>query len=70
MSAVSDKEILMKIQINSMLDYLINTCKYSYDDALPMVLSSNTYHRMLDNDMYMNQGTNYVLEDFKQELVS
>ena len=68
MPAVSDKEILMKIQINSMLNYLINTHKYAYEDALPMVLSSNTYHRLVENDMYMNQGTAYVLGDFKQEM--
>lgn len=64
----SNKETLMKIQMNSMLNYLIRECKYSYADAFQMVLASDTYHRLVDNDMYMNQGTMYVLDDFKQEL--
>lgn len=68
MPVQSNKEISMKIQINSMLDYLINKHKYSYTDAFLTVVSSNTYHRLLNNDMYMNQGTSYVLDDFKQEL--
>ena len=68
MSAVSDKEILIKIQLNSMIGYLVNTFKYTYDEALSKVLGSKTYHRLLSSNMYLNQGTLYVLEDLKQEL--
>ena len=32
MPAVSDKEILVKIQLNSMVDYLVNSFKYTYDE--------------------------------------
>lgn len=68
MPAVSDKEILIKIQLNSMVEYLVNTFKYTYDEALSKVLGSNTYHRLLSSNMYLNQGTLYVLEDLKSEL--
>ena len=68
MPAVSDKEILVKIQLNSMVDYLVNTFKYTYDEALSMVLGSNTYHRLLSSNLYLNQGTLYVLEDLKREI--
>lgn len=68
MPVVSDKEILVKIQLNSMVDYLVNTFKYTYDEALFKVLGSKTYHRLLSSNMYLNQGTLYVLEDLKQEL--
>lgn len=68
MPAVSDREILVKIQLNSMVDYLVNTFKYTYDEALSKILGSNTYHRMLSSNMYLNQGTLYVLEDLKTEL--
>jgi len=68
MPAVSDKEILIKIQLNSMVDYLVNTFKFTYDEALSKVLGTNTYHRLLASNMYLNQGTLYVLEDLKKEL--
>ena len=64
----SSKETLMKIQMDSMLNYLIRECQYSYADALQLVLASDTYHRLVENDMYMNQGTMYVLDDLKQEV--
>lgn len=68
MPAVSEKEILIKIQLNSMVDYLVNTLKYTYDEAFSKVLGSNTYHRLLSSNLYLNQGTLYVLEDLKREL--
>lgn len=67
MPAVSDKEILIKIHLNSMVSYLINTFKYTYDEALSKVLGSKTYHRLLSSTMYLNQGTLYVLDDLKKE---
>ena len=51
-----------------MVDYLVNTLKYTYDEALSKVLGSNTYHRLLSSNLYLNQGTLYVLEDLKREL--
>lgn len=68
MPAVSDKEILVKIQLNSMVDYLVNSFKYTYDEAFSKVLGSKTYHRLLTSNLYLNQGTLYVLEDLKREL--
>ena len=70
MSNLSDKEILVKIQLNSMVNYLVNTYKYKYHEALLKVLGSKTYHQLLLSNMYLNQGTLYVLEDFKLELKS
>lgn len=64
----SEKETLIKIQVNSMVDYLINQQHYSYSDALLEVLGSQTYHRLLMSNMYLNQGPMYVLADLKQEL--
>lgn len=68
MKPESEKETLIKIQVNSMVDYLINQQHYTYSDALLEVLGSRTYHRLLASNMYLNQGSLYVLEDLKTEL--
>ena len=60
MPSVSDKEILVKIQVNTMVDYLVNTYKYTY---------ANTYHRLLTSTLYLNQDPLYVLDDFKSEVM-
>jgi hypothetical protein len=38
MPTESNKEILLKIQMNSMLEYLTKTLKYSYGDAFNTVV--------------------------------
>ena len=68
MPVVSNKEILIKIQMNSMLEFLTKTFRYSYEDAFDAVVGSKTYHRLLNSNLYLNQGTLYVLDDFKKEL--
>lgn len=70
MPTASNKEILLKIQLNSMLGYLTKSKKYSYEDAFNTVIGSKTYHRLLNSTLYLNQGTLYVLDDLKQELGS
>jgi hypothetical protein len=69
MPSVSDKEILVKIQVNTMVDYLVNTYKYTYDEAFSLVVGSNTYHRLLTSTLYLNQDPLYVLDDFKSEVM-
>jgi len=69
MPSVSDKEILVKIQVNTMVDYLVNTYKYTYDEAFSLVVGSNTYHRLLTSTLYLNQDPLYVLDDFKNEVM-
>ncbi len=69
MPSVSDKEILVKIQVNTMVDYLVNTYKYTYDEAFSLVVGSNTYHRLLTSTLYLNQDPLYVLDDFKREVM-
>ena len=51
-----------------MVEYLVNTYKYTYDEAFSLVVSSNTYHRLLTSTLYLNQDALYVLDDFKREL--
>lgn len=64
----SKRENLLKIQVNSLVYYLVNELKYTYNDSMALVLSSATFHRLAENDLYLNQGTLYVLDDFKEEI--
>ena len=50
-------------------DYLVNTYKYTYDEAFSLVVGSNTYHRLLTSTLYLNQDPLYVLDDFKSEVM-
>lgn len=68
MKTESEKETLIKLHINSMVEYLVNHCGYSYEDALLEVVGTRTYHRLLNSAMYLNQGELYVLADLKREL--
>lgn len=67
---MNKKENLLKIQINSMADYLVNELKYPYDVSMGIVFSSDTFHNLVKNEMYLNQGTLYVLDDLKRELAN
>lgn len=61
---------------NKLLDYLIKTLvehlmvKYgsTYDSALDVVLSSNTYNRLLNDGYLKEEGSLYICEQLDKEL--
>lgn len=50
-----------------MMSYLINKKRCTYGDAMELVLLSKTYHTLLTDKLYRNQGSLYVLNDFIAE---
>lgn len=64
----SERESLIKMQVNTLVDYLVNAQKYTYDDAMRVVLGSDTYRLMTESKSYLNQGRTYILNDLKEEL--
>ncbi len=64
----SEREKMLKLQINSMADFLINEKKISYEDAMKLILGTQTYKQLVDSKLYLNQSRRYVLEDLKAEL--
>lgn len=68
MSKEDEKRNLLKIQICYMVKYLIDTYKCSYREAIDKITQSSTYKLLLNNELYLNQSSLYILEDFKQEL--
>lgn len=64
----SEREKMLKLQVNFMANFLINEKKISYEDAIKMILSSQTYKQLVNSKMYLNQSRRYVLEDLKEEI--
>lgn len=65
----SEREKMLKLQVNFMVNFLINEKKISYEDAIKIILSSQTYKQLVNSKMYLNQSRRYVLEDLKEEIL-
>lgn len=65
----SEREKMLKLQVNYMVNFLINEKKISYEDAIKIILSSQTYKQLVNSKMYLNQSRRYVLEDLKEEIL-
>ena len=64
----SEREKMLKLQVNFMANFLINEKKISYEDAIRMILGTQTYKQLVNSKLYLNQSRRYVLEDLKAEL--
>lgn len=65
----SEREKMLKLQVNFMANFLINEKKISYEDAIKIILSSQTYKQLVNSKMYLNQSRRYVLDDLKAEIL-
>lgn len=65
----SEREKMLKLQVNFMANFLINEKKISYEDAIKIILSSQTYKQLVNSKLYLNQSRRYVLEDLKAEIL-
>ena len=64
----SEREKMLKLQVNFMANFLINENKISYEDAIKMILGTQTYKQLVNSKLYLNQSRRYVLEDLKEEI--
>lgn len=64
----SEREKMLKLQVNYMVNFLINEKKISYEDAIRMILGTQTYKQLVNSKLYLNQSRRYVLEDLKAEI--
>lgn len=65
----SEREKMLKLQVNFMANFLINEKKISYEDAIRMILGTKTYKQLVNSKLYLNQSRRYVLEDLKAEIL-
>ena len=64
----SEREKMLKLQVNFMANFLINEKKISYEDAIRMILGTQTYKQLVNSKLYWIQSRRYVLEDLKAEI--
>jgi hypothetical protein len=64
----SEREKMLKLQVNFMVNFLIKEKKISYEDAIKIILGTQTYKQLVNSKLYLNQSRRYVLEDLKAEL--
>ena len=64
----SEREKMLKLQVNFMVNFLIKEKKISYEDAIRMILGTQTYKQLVNSKLYLNQSRRYVLEDLKAEI--
>lgn len=64
----SEREKMLKLQVNFMVNFLIKEKKISYEDAIKIILGTHTYKQLVNSKLYLNQSRRYVLEDLKAEL--
>ena len=65
----SEREKMLKLQVNFMANFLINEKKISYEDAIRIILGTQTYKQLVNSKLYLNQSRRYVLEDLKAEIL-
>lgn len=65
----SEREKMLKLQVNFMVNFLINEKKISYEDAIKIILGTQTYKQLVNSKLYLNQSRRYVLEDLKEEIL-
>ncbi len=64
----SEREKMLKLQVNFMANFLINEKKISYEDAIKIILGTQTYKQLVNSKLYLNQSRRYVLDDLKAEI--
>lgn len=65
----SEREKMLKLQVNFMANFLINEKKISYEDAIKIILGTQTYKQLVNSKLYLNQSRRYVLDDLKAEIL-
>jgi len=59
---------LVNFHLSAMIEMLMRKYSLSYENALPLVMSSNTYKTLLDRPYLQEEGSLFVCELLEKEL--
>ena len=59
---------LVNFHLSAMIQMLMRKYSISYEEALPLAMSSNTYKRLLDQPYLQEEGSLFVCELLEKEL--
>lgn len=65
---MSIKYNLVDFLMKEMVEMLVKKYRYTYDSALDIVLSSNTYHQLVTKPYLQEEGSLYLCELLEKEL--
>jgi hypothetical protein len=59
---------IVDFHLNEMIQMLMKKCHYTYDTALDIVLSSETYHQLVTRPHLQEEGSLFICELLEKEL--
>jgi hypothetical protein len=59
---------IVDFHLNEMIQMLVKKCHYTYDTALDIVLSSETYHQLVTRPHLQEEGSLFICELLEKEL--
>ncbi len=65
---MSIKYNIVDFLMKEMVEMLVKKYRYTYDSALDIVLSSNTYHQLVTKPYLQEEGSLYLCELLEKEL--
>lgn len=65
---MSIKYNIVDFLMKEMVEMLVKKYRYTYDSALDIVLSSNTYHQLVTKPFLQEEGSLYLCELLEKEL--
>lgn len=64
----ADKQNVLDPLMKEMVEMLVKKHRYTYDSALDIVLSSDTYHQLVTKPYLQEEGSLFVCELLEKEL--
>lgn len=61
---------LLSYHLNSMVEMLMKKYRVNYEEALPMVMSTNTYKMLVEKPFLLEEGKLFIQELLEKEIAA